>query len=58
MVEWGSEEWRWRLSGGGGGSEGGGEGNLSVVAVARVVELRWIVGGAVCGLAVHWWRQG
>ncbi len=32
-----ADEWRWWLSGGGGGSEGGGKGNLSAVAVARVV---------------------
>jgi hypothetical protein len=45
------------LSPDGGGSEGGGEGNLSVVGVARVVELRWIGGGVVSGLAVDWWWQ-
>ncbi len=44
------------LSPDGGGGEGGGEGNLSAVAVARAraVELRWIGGGAVSGLAVDW----
>ena len=59
-----SVEWRWWSSGGrtsggggGGGGEGGGEGDLSAVAVARAVELRWIGGGAVSGLAVDWrWR--
>ncbi len=56
MVKWGSDEWCWRSSGG--GIEGGGEGNLSAVAVARAVELRWIGGGAVGGLAVDWWWQG
>ncbi len=48
-------EWRWRSSGGRtscGGGEGGGEGDLGAVAVARVVELRWIGGGAVGGLVV------
>jgi hypothetical protein len=39
----------------GGGGEGGGKGNLSAVAVERAVELRWIGGGAVSGLAVDWW---
>jgi hypothetical protein len=53
VVEWGLDEWWWRLSGG--GVEGGGEGNLSAVAVARAVELRLIGGGAVGGLAVDWW---
>ncbi len=38
----------------GGGVEGGGEGDLSVVAVARAVELQWIGGGAVGGLAMDW----
>ncbi len=38
----------------GGGSEGGGKENLSVVVVARAVELWWIGGGAVSGLAVDW----
>ncbi len=57
VVEWGSEEWWWRSSGGGGGGEGGGKGNLSAVAVARAVELQWIGGGMVCGLAVDWWWQ-
>jgi hypothetical protein len=42
------------LSPDGGGSEGGGEGNLSAVAVARAVELRWIGGGGVSGLVVDW----
>ncbi len=42
------------LSPDGSGSEGGGEGNLSGVAVARAVELWWIGGGAVSGLAVDW----
>ncbi len=56
MVEWGSDELWWRSSGG--GIEGGGEGDLSAVAVARAVELRWIGGGAVGGLAVDWWWQG
>ncbi len=40
------------------GSEGSDKGNLSAVAVARAVELRWIGGGAVSGLAVDWWWQG
>ena len=40
VVEWGLDECWWRLSGGGGGGEGGGEGDMSVVAVVRVVELR------------------
>jgi hypothetical protein len=51
-------EWRWWSSGGrtsGGGGEGGGEGDLGAVAVARAVELRWIGGGAVGGLAMDWW---
>jgi hypothetical protein len=51
-------EWWWWSSGGrtsGGGGEGGGEGDLDAVAVARAVELRWIDGGAVGGLAVDWW---
>ncbi len=38
----------------GSGVEGSGEGDLSAVAVARVVELRWIGGGAVGELAVDW----
>jgi hypothetical protein len=46
------------LSPDGGGGEGGGEGDLSAVAVARAVELGWIGGGAVNGLAVDWWWQG
>ncbi len=46
------------LSPDGSGCEGGGEGDLNAVAVARAVELRWIGGGAVSGLAVHWWWQG
>ncbi len=54
VVEWGLDEWRWRLSGSGGGGEGSGEGDMSVMAVVRVVELRWIGGGAVSGLAVDW----
>ncbi len=60
VVEWGWDEWPWRSSGGGGGGggEGGGEGDLSAMAVARGVELRWIGGGAVGGLAVDWWWQG
>jgi hypothetical protein len=41
-----------------GGGEGGGKGNLSAVAVARVVELWWIGGGPVSGLVVDWWWQG
>jgi hypothetical protein len=56
VVEWGSDEWWWRLSSS--GVEGGGEGDLSAVAVARAVELQWIGGGAVGGLAVGWWWQG
>jgi hypothetical protein len=56
VVKWGSDEWWWRSSGG--GVEGGGEGDLSAVAVARAVELWWIGGGAVNGLAVDWWRGG
>ncbi len=43
------------LSPDGDGGEGGGKGNLSAVAVARAVELRWIGGGAVGGLVVDWW---
>ncbi len=58
VVEWGWDKWQWQSSGSGGGGEGGGEDNLSVVAVARAVELRWIGGGAVCGLVVDWWWQG
>ncbi len=58
VVKWGSDKWRWRSCGSGGGGEGGGKGNLSAVAVARAVELRWIGGGAVGGLAVDWWWQG
>jgi hypothetical protein len=46
-------EWCWR--GLGGGVEGGAEGDLSAVAVARAVELRWIGGGTVGGLVVDWW---
>jgi hypothetical protein len=38
--------------------EGGGEGDRSVVAMARAVELQWIGGGAVSGLAVDWWWRG
>jgi hypothetical protein len=56
VVEWGSDEWWWRSSGG--GIEGSDEGNLSAVAVARAVELQWIGGGVVSGLAVDWWWQG
>ncbi len=55
VVEWGSDEWRWGSSGS--GVEGSNKGNLSVVAVARVVELWWIGGGTVSGLAVDWWWQ-
>ncbi len=61
------------LSPDGGGGEGGGEGNLSAVAVARVVELwwiggvrsvdwRWIGGGEVKvvdgRVVVVWWLNG
>jgi hypothetical protein len=46
------------LSPDGSGGEGGGKGNLSAVAVARAVELQWIGGGAVGGLAVDWWWCG
>ncbi len=56
VVEWGPDEWWWRLSGS--GVEGSGEGDLSAVAVARAVELRWIGGSAVGGLAVDWWWRG
>ncbi len=56
VVEWGSDEWWWRSSGC--GIVGSGKGDLSGVAVVRVVELRWIGGGAVGGLAVDWWWQG
>jgi hypothetical protein len=56
VVKWGSDKWWCWLNGG--GVEGGGKGDLSVVTVARVVELRWISGGAVGGLAVDWWWQG
>jgi hypothetical protein len=56
VVQWGSDEW-WRQSSGS-GVEGGGKGDLSAVAVARAVELRWIGGGAVGGLAVNWWWKG
>ncbi len=55
MVEWGSDKSWWRSSGG--DVEGSGEGNLSAVAVVRVVELWWIGGDAVGGLAVDWWWQ-
>ncbi len=56
VVDWGSDEWQWWSSGGGGGSEGGGKEDLSAVAVAREVELRWIGGGVVGGFAVmDWW---
>ncbi len=48
MVEW----WWWSS---GGGIEGGGEGNLSAVAMEWAVEVRWIGGGMVGGLAVDWW---
>ncbi len=60
VVERGSDEWWWRSSGGGGGSggEGSGEGDLSAVGVARVVELQWIGSGTVGGLALNWWWQG
>jgi hypothetical protein len=44
-----------RLFPDGGGGKGGGKGDLSAVAVARAVELRWIGGGTVSGLAVDWW---
>ncbi len=56
VVKWGLDEWWWWSSGG--GVEGGGKGDLSVVAVARAVELRWIGGGVVGGLVVDWWWQG
>ncbi len=56
VVEWGSDEWWWRSSGG--GVESGGEGDLSAVAVARAVKLRWIGGGAVGGLVMDWWWRG
>ncbi len=56
VVEWGSDEWRWCSSGS--GVEGSSKGGLSAVAVARAVELRWIGGGAVGGLAVDWWWRG
>ncbi len=56
VVEWGPDEWWWRSSGG--GIEGDGKGNLSAMVVARVVELWWIGGGAVSGLAVDWWWRG
>ncbi len=56
VVAWGSDEWWWWSSGG--GVEGGVEGDLSAVAVARTVEMRWSGGGAVGGLAVNWWWQG
>ncbi len=46
------------LSPDGSGGEGGGEGDLRAVAVARAVELRWIGGGTVSGLAVDWWWGG
>ncbi len=46
------------LSPDGGGGEGGGKGDLSAVVLARAVELRWIGGGAVGGLAVDWWWRG
>ncbi len=58
VVEWGSDKWRWRSSGGGGGGEGGNKGDLSAVAMVQSVELRWIGGGAVGGLAVDWWWRG
>jgi hypothetical protein len=38
VVEWGLDAWWWWSSGG--GVEGGGEGDLSAVVVARVVELQ------------------
>ncbi len=56
VVEWGSDKWWWRSSGS--GVEGGGKGKLSAVAVARAMELQWIGGGAVRGLAVDWWWRG
>jgi hypothetical protein len=58
VVEWGLDEWKWRSSGGGsgGGGEGGCKGNLSVVAVARAVELWWIGGGVV--VEWRWWLSG
>jgi hypothetical protein len=58
VVEWGLDEWRWWWRSSGGGGEGSGKGNLSSVVVARAVELRWIGGGTVGGLAVNWWWQG
>ncbi len=42
------------LSPDGGGVKGSGEGDLSAVAVGRAVELWWIGGGTVSGLAVVW----
>ncbi len=56
VVKWGSDEWWWWSSGS--GVEGGGKGDLSAVVVARAVELRWIGGDGVSGLAVDWWWQG
>ena len=44
------------LSPDGGGGEGGGKGDLSVVVVARAVELRWIGDGAV--VKWRWWLSG
>ncbi len=53
VVESGLVEWWWWLSGG--GIEGGCESNLSAVVMERAVEVRWIGGGTVGGLAVDWW---
>ncbi len=43
LVEWGSDKWRWRSSGGGRGGESGSEGDLSAVAVVRAAW--WSSGG-------------
>jgi hypothetical protein len=56
VVEWGLDEWWWLSCGS--GVEGRDKGDLSAVAVARAVELRWIGGGTVGGLAVDWWWRG
>jgi hypothetical protein len=56
VVEWGLDEWRWLSSGS--GSDGSVEGNLSAALAVRAVELRWIGGGTVGGLAVDWWWRG
>ncbi len=51
VVWWLNGDWT-----SGSGGDGGGKGDLSAVAVARVVELRWIGGGVV--VEWRWWSSG